>query len=570
MPIKYCPNCMKVMEGSICGHCGFDIGKSKQSEHALEWNTLLLQRYVTGKVLGQSAIGFTYLGYDVLRRKKVAIRELYPQDMTNRGRAGRVTWAEAFSAEEQEALCEGVVRNVRKVLQTQKVPAGLVAFLDAFLENGTAYYIMEYLEGRTLATYIEEEGVLPLDTCRAMLDPVCDAVEWLHSLGIIHMDVSAEHMIVSDTGRVQLLDFCPAQDCLDKLKWKGSFSRSGYSPPEQYDGSDVGVKTDVYSFCATMYVCLTGDTPPLHKEISWDAVPRSVQPILEKGLSLQLERRIASISELLSRLDGDYTEIAELDALGGAVYDTTTVLFQDELERRRLKSKAMVKWALVGVLIAVLALIAGLSLARALQGDKPAVPQAEEPSNSVTESSATGSASQEESGDISGAAVNTSRTEGGAISLNYNAYELEKGATVALEVKETEGREITWSSSGEKTASVDKNGFVTANAVGTASITARTEDGQTAACNITVPGIVELKLDTESLLLEVGQTHEFHVSITKFGTPDDTVTVSSSDLSVASMSGMELTAVQEGRTTLTFTAGSVSTSCTVIVKQPRR
>ena len=106
MPIKYCPNCMNEIEGGVCKHCDFDFTEQRQDEYALKWNTLLHKRYITGKVLGQNALGLTYLGYDTLRREKVTIKELYPRTLTNRGGGGEVIWPDSFPAEKQDTICK--------------------------------------------------------------------------------------------------------------------------------------------------------------------------------------------------------------------------------------------------------------------------------------------------------------------------------------------------------------------------------------------------------------------------------------------------------------------------------
>lgn len=454
----------------------------------------------------------------------------------------------------------------------------------------------------TLRSFISRNGPLPFAECVIMLKPLYEKVTQMHEKGLVHGCIGPDSIVVREDGGICLL----GPDGSEHTGGTASVpSQSGSSPPERYSGNNMGAWTDVYSICATIYYCVTGETPPnavdrfQGEDIHWDMVrtiPEGSKEVLKRGLSINIQERIGSVPELLCGLEGrtdayssggvpagDGTMWIGPDELNDNVYSTATDIYEDKRGDPRKRKKL---WKIsIGVLLVLLLLGGALLLFKTVQGntDDEELSAAEDETESGGEdensdeddASETGDADSDETETESGedsaedpsenAEDDDTSQESTDIALNYTEYELPLGTTVALEVANAAGREITWSSSGAKTASVDVNGVVTAEAIGTATITATAEDGKTASCAITVPGVVAVGLDTESLLLKVGETHTFTVTLEKIGSPEPEITVNSSDRTVASAEGMEVTANQPGRVILTFLAGGASKTCEVTV-----
>ena len=153
---------------------------------------------------------------------------------------------------------------------------GIVRIYNYFEENGTAYFVMDYIEGTTFDEYIKQNGgKLSFDEAYKTLSPVLDALGIVHSRGIIHRDVTPDNIFITNDGKVKLLDFGAARYSLgDRSQSLDVVLKHGFAPKEQYvRRGKQGPYTDVYSLGATFYFALTGKRPP-------DAVDRMDQDAL--------------------------------------------------------------------------------------------------------------------------------------------------------------------------------------------------------------------------------------------------------------------------------------------------
>ena len=319
METTYCPNCMRVLENGaerrLCPNCGFDLAANPQPPSALPWHTMLHDRYRVGRVLGQGGFGITYIGFDTNLQCKVAIKEYYPRGVAVRdaSRSHSLTWPDSQDVRGKESGCASFLREARKMARIGSVP-GIVRVIDTFTENDTAYIIMDYLEGVTLRQYIRANGPMTFARCIELLHPLFGAIDELHTKGMIHRDISPDNIMIRDNGTVWLLDFGAAKDIADSAGGESSIvvARSGFSPSEQYSGSNIGPWTDVYALCATIYYCVSGRTLPdanarvQDDSIQWEPVrvPEDIRETIREGLSMRYSDRIQSVSELARRLDG--------------------------------------------------------------------------------------------------------------------------------------------------------------------------------------------------------------------------------------------------------------------------
>jgi serine/threonine protein kinase len=207
------------------------------------------------------------------------------------------------------------VNEAKSLARFRKLP-GIVAVNDFFQENGTAYIVMEYVEGKTVKDYLAEMGGrLPAAQVFEMLKPVMDSLSKVHNAGIIHRDISPDNIMLDTDGSMKLLDFGAAREFANSGDESMSVMlKHGFAPEEQYRSRGVqGPWTDVYALCATMYKCMTGITPLESNErrISDDVKPPSelgivIDPaqeaVLMKGMAVLQEDRWQSVSELYGAL----------------------------------------------------------------------------------------------------------------------------------------------------------------------------------------------------------------------------------------------------------------------------
>ncbi|HEY2815141.1 MAG TPA: serine/threonine-protein kinase [Acidimicrobiales bacterium] len=221
--------------------------------------TLQGGRYVVHRTLGRGGFGITYAARDLRLGRAVALKELFCEGAIRY--AGVVTppphAAEAFAAAKVRFLREA------SVLARFTHP-GIVRVYEVFEESGTAYLVMELLEGQTLYEHVLARGgpwpeVEALDVARR-----CgDALAIVHGANILHRDLNPSNVMLTDDDRVVLIDFGLAREfTVDETAPMTRMVTPGYAPPEQYaaDGRS-GPPADVYGLAATMYWVLTGRTP---------------------------------------------------------------------------------------------------------------------------------------------------------------------------------------------------------------------------------------------------------------------------------------------------------------------
>ena len=295
-----CYNCFSdsLNDAGICEKCGFDGAKNREKYPlALPLGSILYGRYIVGRVLGQGGFGITYLAQDYQTKGLVAIKEFFPDSMATR--TEKITVC-PLSGEQGENFAYGL----NSFLEEAKTMAEFIGNpnitrVDSYFEeNGTGYFVMEYLDGDSFLNYIRARGgrLSWEDTMRVAL-PIMDALAAMHEKGIIHRDVTPDNIYITKDGTVKLLDFGAARYSL------GNVSRSldvilkhGFAPKEQYSRRGrQGPYTDVYSLGATIYYAITGTKPD-------DAIERSDEDNLPLPTTLGAKISIAQEEALLKAL----------------------------------------------------------------------------------------------------------------------------------------------------------------------------------------------------------------------------------------------------------------------------
>ena len=316
MEFNRCPGCMEPSQENPCSRCGFDSRSPSGMEYALPLNTILAGKYVVGRVLGQGGFGITYIGWDLALERKVAIKEYYPSGQVSRTQGTRsLTWytTEQASVARKSGM-EMFLKEARKMVKVDNIP-GVVRVLELFQENGTAYIVMEFVEGETLKTRLQKTGPLSWSQAKAIFEPVVHAMSKVHRAGLVHRDLSPDNLMLTADGSVKILDLGAAKDLnVNSGASSMQVAKSGFSPLEQYiQRGNSGPWTDVYAIAATIYYTLTGKLPPNavdrldHDTLSWSepgltALSPAALAALEHAMELQISDRIQTMDELEQRL----------------------------------------------------------------------------------------------------------------------------------------------------------------------------------------------------------------------------------------------------------------------------
>ena len=312
MEPKRCYGCMQVKTGSpFCEHCGYDE-RTMPSPHHLRPGTVLREKYLVGKVLGQGGFGITYIGLDLDLNIPVAIKEYYPVGVVMRESADSQTVSVVTGGEDTrfEENRNRFLREAQTLARLEDVPE-VVQIKNYFAANNTAYIIMGYVKGINLKEHVRRRGGrLSVEECFRLLRPMMEAMDRVHDLGLVHRDISPDNIMLQPNGRTRLIDFGAAHEASDH----GGHStqavlKHGYAPVEQYQSrGNLGSWTDVYAMCATIYYCLTGHQPVQatdrmmgEGDFDWDNIP-GLTPVqknaLRQGTQIHYQNRTQTMGQL--------------------------------------------------------------------------------------------------------------------------------------------------------------------------------------------------------------------------------------------------------------------------------
>lgn len=317
--MKICYNCFHEMEDSAnhCEFCGHSLNNVNEKKYpqALVPGSILHGEYIIGRVLGQGGFGITYIAQNYTTKELVAIKEFFPSVMATR--SGQCS-VQAYNEQSSEGFFFGKNAFLQEATTLSKFSENpnIVRVRQFFEENGTAYFVMEYVDGESLKSYVRKRGgTLPFEQAKQILDPVLDALEAVHREGIVHRDISPDNIALSSNGKVKLLDFGAARYSMgEKSRSLSVVLKHGYAPYEQYSRhGNQGPWTDVYAMAATFYNVLTGKMVPdsvdrVHQDTlvmpsaMGIPVPAYAEAALAKALSVNAEDRFQTMAEFKNAL----------------------------------------------------------------------------------------------------------------------------------------------------------------------------------------------------------------------------------------------------------------------------
>lgn len=310
-----CMGCMKVFDDTfdICPHCGYTRSSEGKKDFQLAPGTVLNNKYLVGEVQGNGENGITYLGWDTILDKKVAIKEYYPKDLATRLKGeNTVSYYDGDRKIKYEKGLESFL-NTGNYLSRFNYIESIVHVFDSFPENNTGYVVMEWLEGVSALDAVNKQGKKDFKETINMMYPILEALAILHNSGMIHGNISPENIWITNDG-VKLIDFnFEIQSTADVKKTVVS---KGFSPVESYrSNGKLGPWTDIYAICATLYFMLTAKRPVESvqredgvqlQEITKYApnIPPFCVNALMNGLNVDPRDRIQSAEKLAAILSG--------------------------------------------------------------------------------------------------------------------------------------------------------------------------------------------------------------------------------------------------------------------------
>lgn len=202
---------------------------------------------------------------------------------------------------------------------------GIAEIYDVGEWEGTPYFAMQLVEGRTIHEHLKNHPYAPAEAVRVALQ-AARVLAYAHSRGVIHRDISARNILVAHDGSVVLLDFGIALSSFDSSRLSGSDELLGtflYMAPETILGGDASPESDIFSLAAVLYQMLTGhlpfglskagsdgtDPPPLAPEPPSRLVrglPKQLDRVIAKALAYDPRRRYASADEFANDLEATF------------------------------------------------------------------------------------------------------------------------------------------------------------------------------------------------------------------------------------------------------------------------
>ena len=286
--------------------------------------TLQGGKYKIIRTLGQGGFGITYLAKQRVAvggplgkidvEVEVTIKEFFMKDLCNRDESTkRVSVPSLGSAELVEKFKKKFLKEAVNISKLNH--PNIIKVLDVFEENGTAYYVMEYIQGGSLSELIKEKGCFSEKETLCYTSKIASALQYIHAQKMNHLDIKPANVLLRPDGDIVLIDFGLSKnyDVTGEQTTSTPVGVSvGYAPIEQSRVGGVGSfspATDIYSLGATMYKMLTGETPPEASAIIDDGLPLmsssisdNTKNVIIKAMEPRRKDRFQSMEEFIEAL----------------------------------------------------------------------------------------------------------------------------------------------------------------------------------------------------------------------------------------------------------------------------
>lgn len=295
---------------------------ASKNQFTLPLGTLVKKRYEVIEVLGIGGFGITYKVKDSYTEKFYAMKEYAPSSLCIRGEDKM--HLVPMSDDKVNAMERGRVKFLEEAEMLRQLDsiAGIVPVMDCFNQNHTSYFVMQYLQGKTLKQHLRDhDGRLGTGETLNIIGGVAYALNRAYEQkGVCHRDLSPDNIFITDNNDVRVIDFGNAETIMgDEEKSFSIVLKPGFAPPEQYSSKgQQGSYTDVYSLAGTMYYCLTGMMLPAAperlngeeyiplKEIFPD-LTQSFSNAVDHALQMDYRKRTKTMGQFMQELGLDAT-----------------------------------------------------------------------------------------------------------------------------------------------------------------------------------------------------------------------------------------------------------------------
>lgn len=348
---------------------------------------LQMGKYRIDRYLASGGFGNTYVVTNTQFDEQFALKEFFMRGISHReSDQTTVSVSNSDNAQQftqQRDKFKKEARRLRKLRNEH-----IVQVHDLFDENGTAYYIMDLIDGEALSARIKRTGK-PLDEqeATAILTQVLDALDTVHQQGIWHLDLKPGNIMVDGTGRAVLIDFGASKqmssgDGMTTTTTAMAYT-PGYAPTEQIDQTLelIGPWTDLYALGATLYHLLTTNRPPRVSEVQESgaftfptAVSAKMRHLVRWLMQPSRQKRPQSVAEVRTFLSEPFVEPPVVEEDDDTIVEVDVAVTDDTVGKVGLDSHSQAskpvasssarRWVIAAVVLGVLA---GIGLMFTLQ-----------------------------------------------------------------------------------------------------------------------------------------------------------------------------------------------------------
>ena len=330
-----------------------------------------IRKYRITGVLGHGGFGITYKAVGQVKVGNIvvtvtfAIKEHFISQFNSR-QGALVTIPNSSNANEVKDSMTAFLSEARRLNSLSLQHPGIVQVNESFEANGTAYYVMEFVEGESLRHMVEhrKDKRLSEDEAVGIISRVGESLAYLHSNRLTHLDVKPDNILIRNNGQPVLIDFGLAKHYDNQGKATSTMKvggvSDGYSPLEQYAGiSTFHPEADVYALAATLLFMLTGKDPvkaaaikasTVHSDLEGKAGDVVTSAIVH-AMKILSEERTPSIASFLSELGENLPEGPKDDGsgIGTKILDSKSVILE--------KNLLTIGYALLGLALVIVALV---------------------------------------------------------------------------------------------------------------------------------------------------------------------------------------------------------------------
>lgn len=307
-------------EDKVCPHCKSEEILSNKPTELLPGH-VLKDRFLIGKTSDAGGLGIVYVAFDLQLKRKIAIKEFFPTKIAGRSPENKAdVTVDDSGKKEYDYRMKRFLEEARTMARFGVHP-NVINVHEFFEANNTAYIVMDYLDGSSVASYLKKNKMIETGLAIFIIKEVCKAVKTLHAQGVIHRDIAPDNIFLcnGEEFKVKLLDLGSSSSANPNMNDSRDFVvKSGYSPLEQYpnqgENAVIDTRSDIYALGSTLYHMVTGVKPDSSKnrtEIDKVKMAHIVNPSLTpefgefiyRAMSMKRENRYKDINEFIGALD---------------------------------------------------------------------------------------------------------------------------------------------------------------------------------------------------------------------------------------------------------------------------